>query len=856
MAIAPVVIEFLAKGMPQVQQAFQSIQASAVKAANAEVAATEQAGERKVASRKKTEKQIEAEIKRAAREEGKIQRQAMEEAERAATSARNQARANARKQDAKALSETQRLNQEKLNANKAFWLADQELTKNKNLAKLDAQKAAWRKDIEQTKNANLAKLDAQKAGWRQQIATDKKFATDREALAKASQSRLSKLAAPTHYKLMSAADQGLHRSKQGLSDLDAWQKAQPGYVKPEVAPEPKANPNKAFGRVVGAVVGAGAQGVIRGLQRSADMSIGLATTAAQLGGGFSIADSVMGEQSFRKQAAVLSASTLLAGRHASRQIGTDEIVAKAKAIAVEQNMDPSEVLGGFDKVKKLTGDLDKAMRVTGYVAKIARASGSDVGDVSGLTANILAANPKISDEDLYKQIRLFTRQGVVGGVELEDFAKYGSRIAAGATYFGGSKEHNEGVLGAMAQMSRQYGGANSAAEATLAAQRFGSDVARHSKDLKDDLGIDVRDGKGNLKDAQGIILEMLTKTNGDVTKLYSTKLGERGVKPLLGTAAIYKNAGGGEAGLEAVRREFAGYTQGTSAEEVDAANKRVMSEQGFEQAMLQLRVAAGEELLPAFQAMLPTLQQIIPQLVTLAKLGIPAFNDFLKNVSAFAKQHRWIIEDVAANPVGSLIALEVTKSFAAAGLPALLRGLFQGAFSGAGVPTPGSGVPGAAPGMPGATQSGHPLVQSGLLTAGLMAIPAMLGEHYATVRDAESRGKNRADEVSQMDPDTAATEIAKAQNGPGGFVGYGTKALQAANFIATGGTSYLTDKAVAYGASALGMDSATSVAELGITNSAMLEELRKISANTADGGGGGGNSGSGGGGRKDSIVER
>jgi hypothetical protein len=705
MAIAPVVIEFLAKGMPQVQQAFQSIHAAAVKAERAQqVEAQKTERVVKDSAQKRAKEQIAAMKKVDA-----WQRQAWAAGDReAARHAKNQEREAAR-------------------AEKATLKAAKD-------------RAAGVKQVEK-------ELDA----WHRNALKQQ----EREAVqAEKAKSR--------------AIHDRISRTKQAEKDLDSWQRniqrqreREERANRPAKAAGPKGPNSSAFGRVVESLTGAGARGVINGLQRSGNVTMGLAGTAAQLGGGFSIADSVMGEKNMRKQAAVLSASTILSGAgpgsEHGRAFSTDELLGKAKAIGIKQGIDPSEVLAGFDEVKKLSGNLEKAVGIMPAVAKIATATGADLSDTSQLAGNILAANPKISQEQLEKQLRIFTKQGVVGGVEVQDFARYGSRFTAGASMYGGDKEKNEATLGAMAQMARQYGSASSPAEAALGSLRFSTDVAKHAGALKE-KGIDVRDGKGTIRDAQSIILDMLTKSGGDVTKLSKMGLGERGVKPLEGAAAIYRNAGGGDRGLDAVKKEFAKYNTGVSEKDINAANERVLAEQGFEKSMLELKIAAGEQLLPAFKDMLPALKELIPLLVDAARVGIPAFTDLMRTVADFAKAHKGTIDSLAAHPVGSLIAFELTKSFASAGLPALLRGLFAGAFP-VRPPAPPGGGGGGAPGSPGGGGG-----NGGILGAvGAAAYIAYDG--YQNYQAGNKKAGEMADAVRSgaMSPDAAAKEVAAAK---------------------------------------------------------------------------------------------
>lgn len=737
MAIAPVVIEFLAKGMPQVQQAFKSIQDAAVRAERAQQVEAD-----------KTEKAV----KRSAELSAKAKIAAMRKVDAWERQARTAGEREAARSERMRIQSEERVAKMKIAAMKAAdrWEAQARMAGLREAARIERQKTQEADRAEKQRMA-IRERSASMAG---RLAA--KQAADEARAAKKAQQAVAQ-----------AHRDRIDRSRQAEKDLDVWQRsiqrqqAKDAKVAASGSKEPKlpGRNNAALGRLLETAVGTTVRGVGAGLSRAGSIAMGLATTAGQLGGGFSVADAVMGEKNLRKQAAVLSASTILAGddpQH-GRKFTTDEVLSKAKAIGIAQGIDPSEVLSSFDEVKKLSGNLEKAIAVSPSVAKIATATGADLSDTSKLAGNILAANPEISAEALDSQLRLFTKQGVVGGVEVQDFARYGSRITAGASMYGGNKEKNEAVLGAMAQMSRQYGSASSPAEAALGSLRFSTDVAKKADALKAN-GIDVSDGKGTIRDAQSIILDMLKKSGGDVTKLTKMGLGERGVKPLEGAAAIFRNAGGGEKGLEAVKKEFAKYTTGVTKEEIDAANKRVLAEQQVEIEMQKLKLAMGEQLLPEFTKLIPVLKDLIPAFADAAKVGIPAFAELMKTVSEFVKANKGIIESLAAHPVGSLIAFELTKSFASAGLPALLRGLFAGAFG-------SSHVPGATPGGGGGGGGGKPgsvgVAEGGVITMGLMT--AYNG--YQNYKAGDKRAADLAAAVRSgaISPDDAAKEIAAAK---------------------------------------------------------------------------------------------
>jgi len=402
-----------------------------------------------------------------------------------------------------------------------------------------------------------------------------------------------------------------------------------------------------------------------GLQQAA----GVGTMLGQLGGGFSIADSVEREVGLTRQAGKIAASTVV-GEGESRP-STQEILGTARKTGLAQGIDPKEILDGIEKFKDLTGDTNRAMQIMPDIAKLATAFGGDIGELAENAANLKIAvekeGTKLDNADIMKLLRVQTRQGAVGAVELKDMAKYGGRLTAGASLFEGDRATNIATLGAFAQVARQRGGASSPAEAMMAAQRFATDIQGKADILKD-AGIDIHGAEGKMKDPRLIIKEMLEKTGGDVTKLKEMGLGERGVRVLTGFSDIYTKAGGGKAGMAKVDEELKKFTEGVSDAEITMrANERMLdADRQLERAMIELRTAVGTQLLPEFLKMVPVLRDAIPTMTKLLE-GFTRLADFaIRNPlaglsvmigAAFAKE-------LAAAAIGKLIESALSSKLA------------------------------------------------------------------------------------------------------------------------------------------------------------------------------------------------
>lgn len=622
MAIAPVVINFLAQGVPQVQQAFKSIQDSAMRAERAQTASAERGTKVRISA-----------AQREARERIKAAQAAEKDLD---------------KWQRRQVQTTQRAEQQKQRIHESA--AQREAR-----SRIRAAQAA-EKDLDRWQKKEIQILE--------RAEQKKKAIHDRETKARSQAAR--------------------HADIQNRIE------------------------SRARERLARDVIGAGARGVISGMQRVGNVSMGLAQTTAQLGGGFSIADSMQKQLGAQRLAANIVSSTI------TQKVTQEEILKAARPVSIATGTDLESVVGGIEAFRKPSGDTRRGMEMIPQVAKLATVFNADLEKLSE-NAGVMAMSGDMSNDDIMSMLRVQAYQGSVGSVELPDFTRYGRRVTTAARMFGGDRAENIGALGAAAQIAMQSGAATTPAEATMSALRITTDIAKKHDLLKKKFGIETigEDGK-TLKSLPAIVSEMMEKTGGRVDKVTQLGIGDRGDKFLQGAAAIYRDAGGGEAGQKALQKEWDKFTgkvvDPTTGKKVEAlsdneVNRRFdermsKGDKQFEKTLNELRNYAGEQLLPLFEQMLPVLKDLIPAFVDVAKVGIPAFTDFMKGVAAFATEYKGIVQGVAAHPVGALIALELTKSFAAAGLPSLLARLLTSVFAKApgGVP----GVPGTA-GAPGSS---------------------------------------------------------------------------------------------------------------------------------------------------------
>lgn len=394
---------------------------------------------------------------------------------------------------------------------------------------------------------------------------------------------------------------------------------------------------------------------------------GIANSALQVGGGFSVADSVQREIKLTGIAGNIAASGN--ADPDGKKWRTSEILSSARSSAGALSMDTEEMLGGIEAFKKLTGNTGRAISLAPQMGRLAVATGTNMKDMMSNAGNIALSDPKMTNDDVMRLAMVQTKQGMTGAVEMSDLAKYGGRLTAGASLFGGDRSKNIATMGAFAQLGRAEGGAASAAEAALAAQRFATDVQKHSKGLEK-MGITVGDGKGGLRAADEIVKDMVTKSGGDVTKFNQFGLGERGVKVLTAVSNEYRAASGGtrqkgesdadyavrhKRGIAAVDATLGKFTEGLSDADVEVSLKERLADADKQvtKVMNELRDAVGTQLLPEFLKLVPVLRDLTPMIA-----------DVLKEGTKFA-------ESFAKNPIqgiGKIIAVKLAADIAGAGI--------------------------------------------------------------------------------------------------------------------------------------------------------------------------------------------
>jgi hypothetical protein len=237
----------------------------------------------------------------------------------------------------------------------------------------------------------------------------------------------------------------------------------------------------------------------------------------------------------------------------------------------------------------LAAFVDKASDIEGGKAllkglgDVALASGTDMVTLANSAGEVwkMMGNGPNKIENVTRLLAIGAKSGQLGNLAFKELAGSIGRLASQGGSFQGNFNDNFVDLMAISQISAK-GGSVGGAQMNRSAQAFAQDLTkkRTIKEFKAQ-GIDIfadqkADGSGTkLRKTEDIIVDVLRKTNGDMGQLSRLFPGQKSNAVIKGAQNIANEAGGGEAGIEAVKKNFGMYRQAMSKEEIEnSANAR------------------------------------------------------------------------------------------------------------------------------------------------------------------------------------------------------------------------------------------------------------------------------------------
>lgn len=538
---------------------------------------------------------------------------------------------------------------------------------------------------------------------------------------------------------------------------------------------------RASARFATSMLGAGAQGVMAGASRIGGIAANMAGTAAQLGGGFSISGALAERGNLERSANLLANAAYIPGVEGSdKRQDPKAIIRAAQAASIETGMDASDLVGAVQSYVAKSADFKGGMANMKFFGTLAKATGSDVQDVAN-AAGILRVQNKDLDEKTMKQMLLdVIMQGKQGSVEFSDLATSAGRITRTSTSYVGDQAENQRRLLGLSQIG--MGTAGSVQEGATVLANLSGDAGKHRADIERKIGKFTNE-KGQITDAPETFLARVMKaTGGNISAIRDMGFGERSVKMFQALSPTFNKAekdalargasktSARQAGADAILKEMHQITDATYTEKaLKEDHSAIMSGdmERFEASIRELKMRVGDELLPEFVKLIPVIRDLTPTFVSVLRESAPAFADLLKSVSKFVESNKWLIDNIAAHPIGSIMAASVVRSIAGAGLGPLIGSLIEKAFS-------GKGLVGNAKNLASSANSalgGYGAVAGGAAAAGVLTgaviynagTKAFAGEDRAEDIKAKVDAWKRGDTERGMSPEAAIAEFDAAK---------------------------------------------------------------------------------------------
>ena len=313
------------------------------------------------------------------------------------------------------------------------------------------------------------------------------------------------------------------------------------------------------------------------------------------------------------------------------RVDRNDLVKQAFSVGKTTGMDANDALDGLQEFVGKTGDLATGRDVLEEMAKLSRASGTNLADMTSAAGDVATALGDIPEKGkaINQVMAAFVGQGKVGAVEIRNLASQMAKLAAQAPQFEGNVADNLVMMGVLAQSARGKGGGSSATQAATSVASFVSmmKTPKRVEEFEAATGKKVFNQQGMIRNPQELILDALRAKGMDPAgfkKIFANTQGGRAVE---GFASIYRQAGGGQAGVAAVIAEFERLKKAT----IDMAE----AEESFRLAMQPAKTQAEVFNQTMRETAMKVQQEVTPALIAMAPAAIAAAQGLAKAVEFF-----------------------------------------------------------------------------------------------------------------------------------------------------------------------------------------------------------------------------
>lgn len=360
-----------------------------------------------------------------------------------------------------------------------------------------------------------------------------------------------------------------------------------------------------------------------------------------------------------------------------KRVAVGDLLKQSRDVGIAMGFDPEKVLEGLAKFVAKTGDLKTGRDMLADLAKLSSATGSeldDMVDAAGDVSNALGEVPN-KGKVVESVMRAIAGQGKVGAVEMKDLAVQMAKLGAAAGAFEGDPAKNVETMGILAQMSRARGGSASATQAATSVASM-VNILKTPARVKafKEAGLsdsDLYNDKGLLRDPLEIMKKSFLAAGTDPTALKKMWANTGGARAVEGFATVFRQAGGGQKGIDAVNAE------------IDRLRKASMSAAAVEEANAA-RMETNAAKIEQFNAKLTEIGarvagKVLPQL---EKLG----PHVLSAVDGLGRLVAWVAENPLKSAfalLGASIARAGAETVIRAGIESLIKKAAEGGVGGA-----------------------------------------------------------------------------------------------------------------------------------------------------------------------------
>lgn len=388
--------------------------------------------------------------------------------------------------------------------------------------------------------------------------------------------------------------------------------------------------SRAFGRQVGNAASM-AGGMVLGAGRAAaGLGLGVARDIATSSGVETDLGAIFGQNvSLESRATNISNSGYMRGdARNGKRVDPRELMDQAINTGRETGTNGNDALAGLEKFTAKTGDLQTGRDILKDMSILAKATGTSLEDMINAAGDVSTALGDVPNkaEKIHHVMTAVAGQGKLGAVEIKDFASQMAKIASAAGQFEGDTGKNILTLSAMAQESRQRGGSASATQAATSVASFVSmlKTPKRAEEFEKATGTKVFNKQtGMLRDPRHIIEEAIAAKGMDPLAFKKIFQNNQGARAVEGFATIYRQNGGGEAGMKAVAAEFERLEK-AAMDDVEVMDSFRAAMRTTESQANVFNNAIRQSALEAQGVLIPAMAELAPAMIGLAQSAASA----------------------------------------------------------------------------------------------------------------------------------------------------------------------------------------------------------------------------------------